>query len=144
MGVLVDLLVESQRKATPNAEWPLRVRRLKRKLDADDGAEFFYCGCALLQCGIFFGRELDLDDLFEAACAQFAGNADVEALNTVLALQIRRAGQDLLLVLQDGFDHFDCGCAGSVVGAAGLEVFNDLGAAVAGALDECFEPIGGQ
>ena len=80
--------------------------------------------------------ELDLDDLLEAGRAQLAGNADVVAVDAVLALQISRAGKNLLLVLEDGFDHLsDCG-RGGVVGAAGLEVLDDLGAAVAGALDE--------
>ena len=74
--------------------------------------------------------------------AQLAGHADVEAIDAVLALEVGGAGKDLLLVLQDGFDHLD-GCGGGrVVGAAGLEILDDLGAAVAGALDELLEPVG--
>ena len=50
--------------------------------------------------------------------------------------EIGRAGQNLLLVLEDGLDHLGGGGRGRVVGAAGLEVLDDFGAAVAGALDE--------
>jgi hypothetical protein len=93
--------------------------------------------------GVFFGRELDLDDFLQAGGAQLAGNADVVAVDAVLAFEIGRAGQNLLLVLEDGLDHLDGGRGGSVVGAAGLEMLDDLGAAVAGALDEGFEALGG-
>ena len=57
-------------------------------------------------------------------------------------LQIGRAGKNLLLVLQDRFDHLHGGGRGRVVGAAGLQVLDDFGAAVAGALDDLFEARG--
>src|ERR1700691_6016709 len=86
------------------------------RLDADYIAKFFYGSSALFQCRIFIGREFDLDDLLEAASAQLAGNADVVAIDTVFTLEKGRAGKDLLLVLEDGFDHFRCSCGGRVVG----------------------------
>jgi hypothetical protein len=106
-------------------------------LDADDRAELADGFGALLQSGVFFGSELDLDDLLEAGRAQLAGDADVVALDAVLALEVDGAGDNLLLVLEDRFDHLDGGGGGGVVGAAGLEVLDDLRAAVAGALDDC-------
>ena len=56
--------------------------------------------------------------------------------------KIGGAGKDLLLVLEDRFDHLDGGGRRRVVGAAGLEVLDDLGAAVAGALHELLEASG--
>jgi tetratricopeptide (TPR) repeat protein len=58
---------------------------------------------ALLERGVFFRRELDLDDLLQARRAQLAGHADVVAFDAVLAFEISGAGQNLLLVLENGF-----------------------------------------
>jgi hypothetical protein len=77
--------------------------------DADDGAEFVDCVSGFVQGGLLFGRELDLDDLFDALGAELARNADEETADAVLALQVRSAREDLLLILEDGFDHLDGG-----------------------------------
>src|ERR1700675_1732627 len=67
-----------------------------RALDADHGAELLH-GCGtLLESRIFFGCQLDLDDLFQAGRAQLAWHADVEAIDAVLALKITRTRQNLL------------------------------------------------
>src|SRR6266568_6951213 len=116
--------------------------RVRGELDADDGTEFFDGSGALLESGVFFGCELDLDNLFETGCTQFAGDSDVVAVDAIFALEVGGAGDDLLFVFEDGFDHLDCGCRGGVVSAAGLEVLDDFSAAVAGALDEFFKAGG--
>src|SRR6185437_6750593 len=108
------------------------MRKLELR-DADDAAELFHCIRGLVEGGLLFGRELDLDDLLEALGTKFARNADVEAADAVLALKIGGAGEDLLLVLEDGFNHLDCGSRRSVLSRAGLEVLDDLGATVGGA-----------
>src|SRR5579859_4929415 len=99
--------------------------RSKARLHADYRAELLDGGCALFKGSILFGGELDFDDLLETRGAQLAGNADIEALNAVFALKISSARQDLLLVLQNRFHHFNRGRRGSIVGAARLEVFHD-------------------
>src|SRR6266568_5402282 len=116
--------------------------RVRGELDADDGTEFFDGSGALLESGVFFGCELDLDNLFETGCTQFAGDSDVVAVDAIFALEVGGAGDDLLFVFEDGFDHLDCGCRGGVVSAAGFEVLDDFSAAVAGALDEFFKAGG--
>ena len=69
-------------------------------LYADDGAELLDGVGALFQGGVFFWSELDLDDLFEAAGAEFARDSDVVAGNAVLAFEVDGAGEDLLFVLR--------------------------------------------
>ena len=51
------------------------------------------------------GRQLDLDDLLDAARAKLHRYADEQVSNAVLALQEDRARQDLLLVLENDLDH---------------------------------------
>jgi hypothetical protein len=53
------------------------------------------------------------------------------------------AGQHLLLVLQDRLGHLHGRGGRGVVGAAGLEQADDLGAAVAGAGDQGLDPLRG-
>ena len=53
------------------------------------------------------GVELELDDPLDAARAEHARHADVEALHAVLALAEARAGEHALLVLQDRLGHLD-------------------------------------
>src|SRR5207249_960064 len=67
---------------------------------------------------------------------QLARDADEEAVDSVLAFEIGGARENLLFVFQDGFDHFSDGGGGSVISRTGLEIFDDFGAAVAGALHE--------
>src|SRR5215469_14964615 len=100
---------------------------MKRQLgNADHGAKLFDGVSGFVEGRLLFGRELDLDDLLEALGAELARNADVEAVDTVLALEVGGAGENLFLVLEDSFDHLNRGRRGSVVGGAGLEVLDDL------------------
>src|SRR5438045_1438314 len=102
--------------------------------NAEHVDEFLNRRGALLKRDALFGRQVDLDDLFEAARAELAGHADVETLYAVLAFQIRGAGQNLLLVFEYGLRHLDRRSRGRVVGRAGLEESDYLRAAVGRAL----------
>ena len=86
-----------------------------------------------LQRGVLFRRQLDLDDLLDAARAELDRHADEQIADAVLALQEHRARQDLLLVLQDGLDHLRRRRARRVPGAR-ADQLGDLGAAVGGPL----------
>jgi hypothetical protein len=86
---------------------------LHQGLDADHVAKFLHGRGALFEGGIFFGGELDLDDLLDAAGAELARHADEHAVDPVLALEEGGAGQDLLLVLEDGLDHLRGGADGA-------------------------------
>src|SRR5262245_17067489 len=81
-------------------------------------------GCVLLR------REGDLDDLLDAPAAELHRHPDVEPLDPVLPGQVRRARQDLLLVLQDRLDHLHRRGSWRVVGAPRLQERHDLRAAV--------------
>src|SRR6185437_14777254 len=121
--------------------WTLRgygaswLRRL-RLLSPDHFHQLLHRIGALLKCGLFFRHELDLDDLFQAAGAELAGHADEQAVNAVFAFEIGGAGQDFLLVFENRFDHLGRSRGRGVVGAAGLEILHNFGAAVAGALHQ--------
>ena len=78
--------------------------------------------------------QAQLEDLLDAGRAELDRHADEEAVDPVLALEQHAARQDALLVEQDRVDHLDDRRARRVVGAAGLEQADDLGAAVGGAL----------
>jgi hypothetical protein len=66
-------------------------------------------------------------------------HANEQSVDAVFAFQVRGAGQNLLLVFEDRLHHLGGRGRRGVVGAAGLQVLNDLGAAVAGALDHAVE-----
>ena len=110
--------------------------RVKRKLDADDGDEFLHGTSAALQFGLLFRSELDLDDLLNTVRTEFHGDADEEALDAVVAVEVDGAGHDLLIVLENGFDHFGDGRRGRVIRRPGLQILHDLGAAITRALNE--------
>ena len=80
--------------------------------------------------------ELDLDDALDAAGADHRRHADIGVLDAVFAVEMRGAGQHALLVLEIGFGHRDRRSRRGVIGRAGLQQADDLGAAVAGALDD--------
>src|SRR4029453_13724898 len=98
----------------------------------------------LVEGGLLLSGELDLDDLLDAAPAELHGHANIEPADAVLTVQVGRAGQDLLLVLQDGLDHLHRGRRGGVVRPARLGQGHDLRAAVGGAGDERLDPVRGQ
>src|ERR1035437_6242115 len=120
--------------------WATRhYTNLKTDLHPDHAHQLLHRVGALLQGGLLFRGQLDLDDLLDAVRAQLAGHANEQAVDTVLAFEIGGARHDLLLVLKDGLNHLrDCGRR-RVVSAPGLEVLDDLGAAVAGALHQARE-----
>jgi hypothetical protein len=96
---------------------------------------------ALLQCRVFLLGELHLEDSFDALRAKLDGHTDKEVVNAVLALQVGGAGQDALAVQENGFHHFDRRGRGGVVGAAGLEIPHDLGAAIARTCDDLLDSV---
>src|SRR5438477_575527 len=70
-----------------------------------------------------------------------AGDADEVSADPVFPVAVGGTGEDALLIFDDRFGHLD-GCGGgSVVSAAGLEELDDLGAAIAGALDDFLEAV---
>src|SRR3546814_2531324 len=68
-------------------------------------------------------------------------SSDVCSSDLVLADEVGRAGQHPLLVLEEGLGHQDRRGGRRVEGRAGLQQADDLGAAVAGALDDLVEPL---
>src|SRR5919107_1694064 len=99
---------------------------------------------AVVQVPQFFVGEAELDDVFDARGAELDGEADEEVVYSVLALQVGCAGEDALLVEQDRVDHLGCGCGWRVEGAPALEEADDLGPALAGALDDSLDPVFGE
>src|SRR5581483_9638767 len=67
------------------------------------------------------GGQRDLQDLLDPAPPELHRHPHEEPLDPVLALQVRRARQDLPLVLQDGLDHLDDRRGRGVVRAPGPE-----------------------
>src|SRR5690349_61596 len=108
--------------------------------DADQLADGVH---GFLEHGALVVGEVELDDLFDAASAELDGDADEEAVDAVLAVQVGGAGHDHLLVEDDRVNHLEHGGGRSVVRAALLEQVDDLGAAVAGALDDLGKAVGG-
>src|SRR4051794_19495267 len=92
------------RTSTSNAA-PAQASR--SELDADHVDELFHRPGRFLERRVFVRRQLDLDDLLEPTRTQLAWHADEQVLRAVLALQVDRAWQDLLLVEEDRFDHLD-------------------------------------
>src|SRR5258708_7823226 len=60
-------------------------------------------------------------------------------MDAVLSVEISGARENFFLVFEDGLDHLGGRGRGGIIGGAGLEMFDDLGAAVAGALDYAIE-----
>src|SRR3954451_21796202 len=58
--------------------------------------------------------EVELDDLFDPAGAELHGDAHIEAVDAVLALEIRGAREHAALVQHDRVDHLGSRCAGRV------------------------------
>jgi hypothetical protein len=92
---------------------------------------------------------VEREDLFNTIGAQNAGDADEEALATVLGgdvvflLAEGGGSDDAFLVADDGFDHFDGAGAGGVPGA-GAHKLDDLAATDLGAIDAGLDLFGGE
>src|SRR5436305_4059388 len=85
-------------------------------------------------------REVELDDLLDAARAELARDAHVEPVDLVLALEVRRAREHTLLVEHDRVDHLRRGGPGRVPGRGAHQV-DELAAALRGALDHRLDRI---
>src|SRR5206468_9658637 len=83
--------------------------------------------------------QLDLDDTLDTLRADDDGHADIHVLHAVFAVEIGGAGQHALLVLQVAFRHRDRGRCRRVEGGTGLQEIDDLGAAVAGTVDDLID-----
>src|SRR4029079_3919347 len=70
-------------------------------LHSYDVNQLFHRCRRLLQRGLFFSRQRDLNDLLHTTRAQLHWHADEQISNPVFTLQEHRARQDLLLVLQN-------------------------------------------
>ena len=111
------------------------------QLQAENGYQFAD-GCGrLIERGLFFRRQLDLDDLLDAFRAELYGNADEKPLDAVFAFEINGAGQDLLLVLENRFDHLNRRRGRRVIGRSRFQQIDDFGAALARAGDDRFELV---
>src|SRR3954469_11677191 len=77
---------------------PLSPCPLSRPSHLDHIHQFLHRARRLPERGVLVRRQLDLEDLFEAARPELAWHADELIADAVLALQIHRARQDLLLV----------------------------------------------
>src|SRR5437660_11952807 len=94
-----------------------------------------------VEFGLLLAVEADLDDALDPAGADYHRHADIEVLDAVLPGQPGGAGQDPLLVAQIGLGHRDRRACRGVEGRAGLQEIDDLGATVAGALDDLIDPF---
>ena len=81
-------------------------------------------------------RQADLDDLFDAVLAKLDRNADEEIRNAIFTFKEDGTWEDLFLVLEDRFCHFNRSERRSIICRAGFEQADDLGAAVGGAGDD--------
>src|SRR5271166_4790842 len=104
---------------------------------ADGGGRF-------VEGRLLLAIERDLDDPLDAAGADHHRDADIEVAYAVLAFEQRRTRQYPLLVAQIGLDHRDRRAGGCVERRSRLQQTDDLGAAVAGALDDLVEPVLGR
>src|ERR1700691_3953457 len=84
-------------------------------------------------------RELDLVDFLQATPSELAWDAEEEIPHPILPFEPGGARQHTLLVPDDRFDHLDRGRGRCVVRRPGLEMLDDLGAAIARAHDHRVE-----
>src|SRR5829696_9692798 len=82
--------------------------------------------------------QVELDDLLDAGRAHLHRHAHVQTVDAVLALEVRRARKEALLVEQHRVDHLRARRSRRVPGG-GPEQIDDLAAADGGALDELAE-----
>src|SRR3546814_4275613 len=75
--------------------------------------------------------EFDLDDLLDPARADLHRHANIEAIDAVLAVDKRGAGQDALLVTEVRFGHRDARSRGRIESRSGAEQRDAFAAAAA-------------
>src|SRR5262249_22870467 len=83
--------------------------------------------------------ELNLDYTLNALGTNDRRHADVKVLDSVFTVEIGGAGQGAFLVLEIALNHGGGGGRRRIERRAGLEQVDDIGAAVAGALDDGVE-----
>src|SRR4051794_4727355 len=113
------------------------ISELLRRFD-----ELFDGRRRLVQHCLLGGVELDGEHLLDAAGADHHRHSHVEVAVAVLSFEVSGRGQQALGVAQVGLGHLDGGGGGGVVGA-GPHQLDDLAAAVAGALDDRLQLVGG-
>src|SRR5918992_341895 len=96
--------------------------------------------CGGAQQLLLLVREVELDDLLDPARAELDRDAHVEAVDAVLALEVRRHREHALLVQQDGVDHLRARGPRGVPGR-GAEQLDDLAAADGRPLHQRLEPL---
>src|SRR5437879_3632191 len=94
-----------QKKSRP-CGWDSPRTALIPLLYPDHAHQLLHRTGTLLQRGFLLGCEFDFDDLLDTSGAQFARHTDKKSLQSIFAFEIGSAGQDLLLVFQNGLDHF--------------------------------------
>src|SRR3984893_3556138 len=118
---------------------PASTRAIRSRLDVDHRYEFLHGGDALVELCFLIRSEFDLDDLLDPLSSEFYRHADEETMDAILSIEVGGAGENLFLVFEDGLDHLGDGSRRGVVRGPGLEMFYDLGAAVAGALHDALQ-----
>src|SRR2546423_8036631 len=73
------------------------------KLQSEHSHKLPHGGGGLLQRGVFFRRQLDLNDFFDAVRAELHGHAHEQPFDPVFTFEIDGARQNLFLVLEDRF-----------------------------------------
>src|ERR1700723_3397196 len=93
---------------------------------ADHRTEFLHRSRTLIQCLLLFRCELDLDNLLQPLGSELARNANIQPADSIRSLQISGIGKNLLLSLENRFDHLCSRRGWSIEGRPRLEVLNDL------------------
>src|SRR2546421_3098908 len=116
-----------------------RSKNSLRGQDADDLAHGV--GRSLQRRTLVVG-EVELDDLLDTAGAELDRHAHVQAVDPVLALEVRRAREDAFLVEHDRVAHLSGGRARRVP-RRGAEEVDELAAALRRALDHGLDALVG-
>src|SRR5579862_3476281 len=101
---------------------------------SDDRLNRADCLSRLVQRGALVGAQRNVDDYFQACLAKQARHTAVDIGQAEFALQPRGAWQHALPVEHDRFRHLHSGRARRVIRRPGLEMCDDLRAAVARAI----------
>src|SRR3954469_17381095 len=92
-------------------------------------------GNRLVEIGPLSAGQLQLDDALDALGADHHRHTDIKTLHAVFAVEPGRARQHALLVAQIALGHRDRRRGRRIERRAGLEQIDDLGTAVAGAIE---------
>lgn len=75
-------------------------------------------GGAVFESGKFTGREGEVNDLSDAISTQNTGEGEGDILETILASEKGRKGDNFATVAHDGFDNVGDGGSNAIVGSA--------------------------